>query len=289
MEESWKDLVINNIKYNYEVSNLGNIRSIISKKILKSTLRNGYLSLSICKNNTKKTYNIHQLVALTYFGNKPSDKIIVNHKNGNKEDNRVDNLEYITYKENTAHAIENNLTHKITKKVNQLDPKTFKILNTYGSILEAAEKNGIDGRHISCVCKGKRQTTGGFSWEYVDDIKLIFIQEDTNHKLIKEWPNYLISKDGQVYSKRLGKYLDPKTLPCGYQSVKLCKDTIMKDYYIHVLVADNFLEPSKVKRNLLVVNHIDGNKSNNKLSNLEWLTQKENMNHYQYVLKKNVI
>ena len=63
----------------------------------------------------------------------------------------------------------------------------------------------------------------------------------------------------------------------------------MKDYYIHVLVADNFLEPSKIDRKILIVNHKDGIKSNNKLSNLEWMTQKENMNHYQNVLKIKVI
>jgi hypothetical protein len=178
---------------------------------------------------------------------------------------------------------------KITKKVNKLDPKSFKILNTYDSIKDAATDNNILDRHISCVCKGKRQTTGGFSWEYVDDIELINVIEDDNHKVIQNWPNYLISKDGRVYSKRLGKYLEQKTLPSGYNSVKLCKDTVMKDYYIHVLVAEQFLEPSNIIRTLLIVNHKDGNKSNNKLSNLEWMTEKENMNHYQKELKRKII
>jgi len=289
LEEIWKKLIIDNINYHYEVSNTGNIRSTTTKRILKPSLRNGYLAITICRDNTKKTYNIHQLIILMFIGEKENDMIIVNHKNGNKEDNNINNLEYITYKENTKHAIENKLVPKVTKKVNKLDPKTFKILDTYNSIKDAGEANNIQDRHISCVCKGKRQTTGGFSWEYVDDIKLINIIEDKNHKLINNWSNYLISNDGKVYSKRLGKYLELKTLPSGYISIKLCKDTVMKDYYVHVLVADYFLETSKINRKLLIVNHIDGNKSNNKISNLEWMTQKENMNHYQNVIKTKMI
>jgi hypothetical protein len=287
--ENWKKLVIDNIEYHYEVSNFGNIRSTLTKKILKPCLRNGYLAVTICKNNIKKTYNIHQLIMLIFIGKKENDKIIINHKNGNKEDNNINNLEYVSYKENTAHAIENNLVQKVTKKVNKLDPITLKIISTDNSIKEAAESNNILDRHICCVCKGKRKTTGGFSWEYVDNINLINIIENKNHKLLKKWPNYLISDDGKVYSKRLGKYMEPKVLPNGYHSIKLCNNTIMKDYYIHVLVADNFLELSKVDRKLLIVNHKDGIKSNNKLSNLEWMTQKENMNHYQNVLKIKVI
>lgn len=285
MTEIWKQLKIDEMVYNYEVSNLGNIRSTITKKILKPTLRNGYLSLSICKDNTKKTQSIHQLVALIFLGKKDNDKIIVNHKNGNKEDNRLENLEYITYKENTQHAIDTNLIKKITKKVNKIDPNTSQIIKTYSSILEAAEDNKMDGRHISCVCKGKRITSGGFKWEYVDDINLLLVVPDNDNKVIKSYPNYIISKEGKVYSIRLGKYLEPKTLPSGYQSVKLCNDTIMKDYYIHVLVAESFIIMPNIERKSLIVNHIDGNKSNNKLSNLEWMTQKENMNHYQKNLR----
>jgi hypothetical protein len=286
MNEIWKPLIINTITYNYEVSNLGNIRSTITKRVLKSVLRNGYLSLSISKNNIKKTYNIHQLIALVFLGNKKDNTIIINHKNGNKTDNNINNLEYITYKENTQHAIENKLTQKVTKKVHKLDPNTLQILKTYNSLLEAGEDNNIDAKHISCVCKGRRLTTGGFSWKYVNDINMIIIQENNDNKIIKNYPNYLITKEGKVYSKRLTKYLEPKILPSGYHSVKLCNDTIMHDFYIHVLVAENFLELPKIDRKLLIVNHKDGYKSNNKLSNLEWATQKENMDHYQKVLKK---
>jgi len=289
MSEIWKQLVIDNINYDYEVSNLGNIRSFSRKKILKGSLRNGYLGVSISKNNIKKTYDIHQLVILTFIGKKEHDLIVVNHKNGIKTDNRFENLEYCTRTMNTKHAIDNNLLPKITKKVNKLDPITFKILETYNSMLEAGEANNIDARHISCVCKGKRKTTGGYAWEYVNDINILKIQEDSNHKQILNWENYLISKDGKVYSKRLEKYLEPKTLPNGYQSVKLCNNKIMRDYYIHVLVGEHYLEMPKIDRKLLVINHKDGNKKNNNLNNLEWATQTENMNHYQTVLKKTKI
>jgi hypothetical protein len=286
MSEIWKRLIIDDITYNYEVSSLGNVRSTITKRILKTCLRNGYPALTICIDNTKKTHNVHQLVALIFLGKKEDNNLIVNHKNGDKIDNKLENLEYITYKENTKHAIENKLAPKITKKVHKLDPKTSEILKTYNSILEAAEDNNMDGRHISCVCKGTRTTSGGFKWKYVDDIELLLVTVDEDNKEIKNFPNYLISKDGKVYSKRLRKYLEQKTLPSGYKNVKLCNDTVMDDVYIHVVVADHFLPTHKLNRKLLIVNHKDGDKSNNKLDNLEFITQKENMNHYQTVLKK---
>jgi len=289
MSEIWKRLIIDNITYNYEVSSLGNVRSTTTKRILKTCLRNGYLSLTICIDNTKKTYNVHQLIALMFLGKKENDNIIVNHKNGDKIDNKIENLEYITYKENTKHAIENKLAPKVTKKVHKLDSKTLEILKTYNSIIEAAEDNNMDGRHISCVCKGTRTTSGGFKWKYVDDIELLLVTADEDNKEIKNYPNYLISKDGKVYSKRLRKYLEQKTLPSGYKNVKLCNDTVMDDVYIHVIVADHFLPTHKLDRKLLIVNHKDGDKSNNKLDNLEFITQKENMNHYQTVLKKKTI
>jgi hypothetical protein len=291
MSEIWKRLIIDDITYNYEVSNLGNVRSTITKNILKTCLRNGYLSLTICNINIKKTYNVHQLIALIFLGKKDNDQIIINHKNGDKIDNKIENLEYITYKENTQHAIENKLAPKVTKKVHKLDPKTSEILKTYNSILEAAEDNDMDGRHISCVCKGTRTTSGGFKWKYVDDIEILLVTADEDNKEITGFPNYLISKDGKVYSKKYRKYLEQKTLPAGYKTVKLCNDdTDTKiDFRIHIIVADHFLETPKIDRKLLIVNHKDGDKSNNKLDNLEYMTQKENMNHYQTVLKKKTV
>lgn len=88
---------------------------------------------------------------------------------------------------------------------------------------------------------------------------------------------YRIDKNGNIYSVRKNKVMSPGTYPNGYRFVCLSKDGIHKTRMIHRLVAETFLlnhDPNKT-----VVNHLDGNKKNNKVSNLEWCTSSENCAH----------
>lgn len=106
----WKKI----IKYdNYSVSNTGFIKNNITHRILKPYLRNGYNSINLCINNVKKTFNIHSIVA-QYFLDKPFEdvKYVVNHKDEDKTNNNIDNLEYLTYRENTMYS----MTSKRTKR-----------------------------------------------------------------------------------------------------------------------------------------------------------------------------
>lgn len=87
----------------------------------------------------------------------------------------------------------------------------------------------------------------------------------------------LIMWDGHTYkSRKKPVFMNPTDNGHGYMVVPLRKNTKRKNHYIHRLVAEHFLEKKKGKD---VVNHIDFNKSNNTVSNLEWCTQKENTNH----------
>ena len=104
-EEIWKD--IPDYKGVYQVSNLGRVKSFNfykrkTEKILKQCVNSSrYYSVSLCKNRKCKNYNIHQLVAMTFLKHNPCGyKLVVNHKNFNKLDNRVENLEIITQREN---------------------------------------------------------------------------------------------------------------------------------------------------------------------------------------------
>lgn len=144
---------------------------------------NGYRNVPLVPSKGNRGINrgIHTFTAKAWLPN-PNNYPIVNHKDANKENNRVDNLEWVTHRENVLHARRNGLGVK-GRKVYQLDisfgyPGT--IINEFKSIKEAAKKTGINNRTISQVCTAKsgvrtdgyragRKTAGGFGWCYKED------------------------------------------------------------------------------------------------------------------------
>lgn len=111
---------------------------------------------------------VHRLVAEAFIPNL-DNKPQVNHINGDKTDNRVENLEWCTNSENQIHAYRNGLEKpRFQKKVNQYD-LDGNYIQTFEYIIEVTRKIGIDNSSISEVCKGKRKTAGGYIWKYVDD------------------------------------------------------------------------------------------------------------------------
>ena len=129
MKEIWKD--IKGYEGLYKISNLGNVlrckkikidskgrKRIFEDLILKANInKNGYKYVNL-HNKKKQAYKIHRLVAQTFIPNQ-ENKPQVNHIDGNKENNRVDNLEWVTGKENIRHAYKNNLIKslKIPKEI----------------------------------------------------------------------------------------------------------------------------------------------------------------------------
>lgn len=108
---------------NYQITEEGNVYSLKSKKYLKKSLDgNGYYKISLCKNGKQKTFKIHRLVA-SHFLKNIENKICVNHKNGNKLDNSVNNLEWCTHSENIKHAYDIKL--KMPRKGNQYSNKNI--------------------------------------------------------------------------------------------------------------------------------------------------------------------
>lgn len=115
MEEIWKD--IPEYEGLYQISNLGNVRSQHSNrmngqkpgKLLKIALmKNGYMSLELRMSDTNKRHLVHRLIAEAFILN-PDNKPVVNHINGIKTDNRIENLEWCTQSENVRHAIDTGL------------------------------------------------------------------------------------------------------------------------------------------------------------------------------------
>ena len=119
IQEIWKD--IPNYEGYYQVSNLGNVKSLarfnnlgkrVKERVLKNLVNttNGYLVVNLSKIGLVKTKQIHQLVAEAFLNHsQKGHKLVVNHKNFNRQDNRLENLEIVTQRENT------NKKHKKSK------------------------------------------------------------------------------------------------------------------------------------------------------------------------------
>lgn len=182
MEEVWKDVV--GYEGLYQVSNSGRIKSLKyanqygvfkREKILRKRYdKKGYLHVYLYDKNMKKSFKLHRLIAETFIPN-PENKPQVNHINGIKDDNRVENLEWCTNQENQIHAFKIGL-QKI--KVGSLNPNAKKVnlydlkgnyINTFGSIKEAQMYLHKNISHISDCCKGKRKTAGNYIWKYAKE------------------------------------------------------------------------------------------------------------------------
>lgn len=155
---------------NYEVSTNGQVRNRTTKKILKGRLsKNGYLQVSIKIDATQKFCNryIHRLVALHFIQN-PNNKREVNHIDGNKENNTLSNLEWVTSSENQKHR------HLIGNKKTSnrhigMFNKKGEMVKDFNSILEAvAYFNKTSRVNIDNALQGKQYTAYGYVWKYLD-------------------------------------------------------------------------------------------------------------------------
>ena len=126
--------------------------------------KHGYYEYTLINDlNKSKSITAHRLVALEYIPN-PNNYPVINHIDGNKLNNKVDNLEWCTFHHNNMHAVNMGL-YKNLKSVTQLD-KNGKVINTFKSIREAGRMTGIDSSGIAKCCKGKRKIAGGYCWRY---------------------------------------------------------------------------------------------------------------------------
>ena len=146
------------------------------RKLVPVLDNTGYFIVTLLNDVHRCNKSIHRLLAEHYIPN-PENKPHVNHIDGVKTNNNLENLEWATVLENTRHAISLGLhefkTKALQKSVEQIDLQTGRILTTYESFAIAQKETGIPYPNIIKVCKGLRKHAGGYGWKYAETSETI--------------------------------------------------------------------------------------------------------------------
>lgn len=161
--ENWRD--IPGYEGLYQASNKGRVKSLpratTSGRVMKlfTNPRNGYVYVCLCKNNKPKGYRVHRLVMAAFYG---ASNLQVNHIDGDKRNNCLDNLEYCTQSENMLHAYKTGLEKALGIKIICLDD---------GIVYEsaAAVAGGSSGAKVLMACRGLRSHYKGKHYAIYDD------------------------------------------------------------------------------------------------------------------------
>lgn len=188
----------------YEVSDNGCVRSLDRvipdsahgtrkihgrvMKLTKSYGRNddGYLVVNLRKEYTTKVVPVHRLVAIAFIPN-PNNFPTVNHRDGNKGNNCADNLEWVTYSDNNAHALRTGLRSPRGNMIAQYDMSN-KIIGIFRSACEASRLTGISRGMISHCLNHRAKLAGGYMWKKIEKCNDYLGDESTteNELLLEE-------------------------------------------------------------------------------------------------------
>jgi hypothetical protein len=266
---------------NYEVSSFGNVKNCKTSRVLKAYNRGGYYCVGLSKNSKLVTFDVHRLVARSFIEN-AENKPHVNHKDKNSLNNNIQNLEWVTNKENCIHRSAGvKQTTNQNLEIYRINPNTNEILQKYNSIEDGAKwiveqnltKNFNSARSsISCNIREIYNSAFGFKWKKVEQNELE--NEEWKEVIIdnQKIEGYYVSSLGRFKNKKGVIMKDYKPHHSGYIYLRVN----IKKYALHRLIAQTFIPNLENKP---FVNHIDGDKTNNSVSNLEWCTCSENNLH----------
>lgn len=273
-KELWKP--IPGFAKRFECSTLGRIKTnsfnktkILEPDIEKFRTRNAYLTVCITDDDNKKiTARVHRLVAKTWLPN-PEDLPEVNHKDKDIYNNKLSNLEWCSRQENQVHAMQDALNmNGNPRPIYQMD-MSGDVIKEWNSAREASQTLGIHDGDIARVCGGKRTHAGGFKWKYAEENI-----SAADKKEIPGFPGYYATRDGRI-TGRNGRVMKP-AMDGGYYKINMTLPSGRFKASVHRLVALTYL-PNPDNKPL--VDHINTDTLDNRVENLRWVTQKDNMNN----------
>lgn len=234
-KEEWRPVV--GYEGKYEVSNLGNVDALdfhrqgIRMALKKIKLNDGYIRVTLYKNGKPKHHAVHRLVASAFISN-PNNYPCINHKDENKQNNYVENLEWCTilYNNNFGTAPQR-ISEKNSFPVIQMSMND-EIIAEYKSVKEAANETGASASSISAACRGELRKTFGYKWRYAD--KNLYEKSLQKRKsIIDEYisKGHINTKDGRavlLYSKDDKFIREYKTIADASRDLSLDESSISK-------------------------------------------------------------
>lgn len=267
--EEWRSLAV--IDYpNYEISSYGRIKNIIRKQYMGLYIsKSGYKNVTL-SNGKSRNFLVHRLVAKIFLPQNDITELTVDHINRNRQDNHISNLRWA----NKKNQIQNRVivSGKARRPLNQYD-LNGNFIARYES-LKAAGNAGFGSRDIIYeICSGNRESFKGYFWRYADTEYLpgeIWCQIS-----FENCEPVTISNKGRVIHRKNRILIG--TLSNGYHHVAL--KSLKTGKYRHICVHRLVIAAFKGENSQMVVNHLDGNTSNNNLENLEYVTHQQNSQH----------